>query len=312
VQLPPFIEGITNWLRGLPPKAYFIAIPIPIFLVTVAVTLATSGGGGDNNPSLAVNPTVAPSLDNIDTAPSPSPTPRPTNTPVPTEAPPAPAPNRENCEEIQGTPYESPEEREWYLANCLNTTTASNDSTGGGGGSAPSGGGGAPPANSGGGGGGGGGHVSGVEYALGARLIIPSIGLDTTVTGMDVGADGAMPDPTGYFNAVLYNFPYHGGLGGSNRVMAGHVDCARCHNGGSGTAVFWSVRSLPIGATAQYIGPDGSVENYVVVSSYAVADGTDFGGIVASGSAGMTLITCTGTFGGGHYDQRHVVAFARQ
>ena len=279
----------------MPRKAYFLAVPIPIFLVTVAVTLATSGGG-NQTPELAVAPTVAPSLDNIDAPPTASLTPRPTSTAVPTVAP----PNRADCDAIQGTEYQSPEEREWYLANCLNRDTAATDTTGGGG--AAAGGGGTAA--------GGGTHVSGTEYALGARLIIPSIGVDATVNGMDVGPDGAMPDPVGYFTAVQYRFPYHPSLGVTNIVLAAHVDCCCCYaGGGSGTALFWSVRDLAPGATAQYVGPDGRVTNYVVVSSYAVPDGSDFGGIVANGAADMTLITCTGTFGGGHYNERHVVAF---
>lgn len=304
MQLPPFLQGVLASLQALPRMVLFAGILVPIFLGTVLVTLATSGGGGgDDEPELAVNPTVSPSADNIDAPPTATTAPTlvpaaPTNTPEPTPEP----PNREDCNAIQGTQYESPEEREWYLANCLNTDTATSNP--GGGGSADGGGGGAA--------GGGGGHVSGVEYALGATLVIPSIGLNTTVTGMDVGAGGAMPDPNGYFNAVQYFFPFHPGLGVPNIVLAGHVDCAACHGGGSGTAVFWSVRDLAPGATAQYYGPDGSVRNFVVVSSYAVPDGTDFSGIVSSGAAGMTLITCTGTFGGGHYNQRHVVAFAEQ
>lgn len=302
MQQPNFLESIQRWLqdlqrtlKGLPTLAYFIAIPIPIFLVTVAVSLATSGG--DDDPNLAIAPSNTPSLSNIDEPPTITPTSPPaTSTTEPT---PEPAPNRENCEEIQGTDYLSLDERTWYLENCLGGgQTASNNAGGGG-------------TTGGGGGGGGGSHVAGVEYPLGARLIIPAAGVDATVTGMDVGPDGAMPDPVGYFNAVLYNFPFHGGLGGSNKVLAGHVDCGRCYNGGPGIAVFWSIRDLPIGATAQFVNPDGTVENYTVINSYAVSANTDFSSIVASGSADMTIITCTGTFSGGHYDNRHVVAFAR-
>jgi len=302
VQLSELLQSVQRWfqdlprtLRGLPTLAYFIGIPVPIFLVTVAVTLATSGGD-NNSPELAVNPPTATlSIENIDVAPTASPTPAPAATSTPEPAVEAP-PNREDCDAIQGTDYQSPEEREWYLANCLGGQVA-NSNTGAG----------TPPNN--GTTGGGGGYASGVEYAIGARLVIPAAGIDATVTGMDVGANGAMPDPVGYFNAVLYNFPFQAGLGGSNKVLAGHVDCGRCYNGGSGTAVFWSVRDLPVGATAQFYNPDGTVQNFVVINSYSVSGNTDFSSIVASGAADMTIITCTGTFAGGHYDNRHVVAF---
>jgi hypothetical protein len=285
VQLPQF-------LLGVPRIAYLIAAPVALFLITVVVVLATTGGN-DSTPHIALNPTVGPSLANVDLAPTASPTPAATATAVPTVAP----PNRADCAEIQGTAYESPEERQWYLDNCLNTTTATTSNTGGGGSTTAQ----TPPST---------GGASGSEYALGARLISPSIGMDVTVNGMTVGADGVMPNPVGYFNAVQYSFPSNPGLGFTNKVLAGHVDCGRCYNGGSGIAVFWYVRDLAPGATAQYVAPDGTVTNYVVVSSYDVTDEANFAGIVADGAADMTLITCTGTFGGGHYNQRHVVALS--
>lgn len=47
--------------------------------------------------------------------PSPTNTPKPTPTPRPTEPP----PDRTDCGQIRGTPYRSPQEREWFLANCI-------------------------------------------------------------------------------------------------------------------------------------------------------------------------------------------------
>ncbi|HEY7465766.1 MAG TPA: class F sortase [Dehalococcoidia bacterium] len=272
--LPEILQGVPRW-------AFLLAVPGAAFVLATIVAFALSSDGGSNTP-----PPEAPerlTVQNLDVAP--------TATVQPT---PSPA-NRKDCNAITGTAYQSDDERDWYRTNCSNTAAAG---TGGGGG-----GGGAAAAT----GGGGGGHVTGSEYGIGARLVIPSIGLNATVTGMDVGASGQMPDPNGYFNAVLYNFPSHPGMGGKNKVLAGHVDCAHCHNGGSGTAVFWSVRSLTAGATAQYVNPDGSITNYTVVASYAVSPQTDWGGIVASSAADMTLITCTGVFSGGEYNNRHVV-----
>jgi len=40
---------------------------------------------------------------------------------VATSAPPTPLPDRTNCEEIRGTEYRSPTERQWYLDNCVPT-----------------------------------------------------------------------------------------------------------------------------------------------------------------------------------------------
>jgi sortase (surface protein transpeptidase) len=124
-----------------------------------------------------------------------------------------------------------------------------------------------------------------------------------------------MPDPVGYFNVVTYDFGAGSGLGGGpengNVVLSGHVDCGRCYNGGSGIAVLWYVRNLQLGDRAQYYAADGKVYNYEVISSRSVSSATNFVPIVASGAADMTVITCTGTFAGGEYDQRHVVQFRK-
>lgn len=48
--------------------------------------------------------------------------PEATDTPEPEAPPPAPTQvlNRLNCDQIRGTDYFSPEERTWFLANCVN------------------------------------------------------------------------------------------------------------------------------------------------------------------------------------------------
>ena len=290
MQPPQFLEGLIDSLRSLPRKAYFIAVPIPIFLVTVAVTLATSGGGGNETPDLALNPTVG--IQNVDepatATVTATATPRATNTPVPTEEP----ANRADCAAIQGTEYESPEEREWYLANCLGGGQTASQGGGGGGGGAttPSG-----PATTGAG-----------EFGLSDRILIPSLGINAAVNGVVVPASGAMPDPVGYFNFVWYDFSYFGGLGGTagngNYVVGCHVDSAVY-----GVVLCYYVRDLAPGAQIQLAGGDGVVRNYTVVSSNAYSAATDFSGIVSSGAADLTIITCTGTFSGGSYNLRHVV-----
>jgi Sortase domain len=200
--------------------------------------------------------------------------------PAATPSPPTPEPNRQDCDKIRGTDYLSGSEREWFSANCPPVA------------SAPSG-----------------------EFALGDRIVIPAAGVNAVVTGMKVPASGVMPDPTGYSNAVWYDFSSFAGLGGytnGNMVLAGHVDCARCHNGASGTAVFYSVRNLQRGATIQYITSTGQTLNYVVLSSASYNPNENWLGIVAKGAADLTLITCTGTFSGGEYNLRHVVQARRQ
>jgi hypothetical protein len=287
VQLPPFVEDVLRSLQALPRAVLFAGVLVPIFLVTVVVSLATSGGE-DEDPVLAVNPSATPALSNVDEPATATATvPAATSTPEPT---PEPA-NRADCAAIQGTAYESPEEREWYLANCLGGgQTASGD----GGGTSPSG-----PAVTG-----------GVEYSLGHRMIIPSVGIDASVNGVQVPSSGAMPNPAGYFNFLWYDFAAFGGLGGTldsgNYVVGCHVDSAVY-----GLALCYYVRDLGAGASIQVVGADGAVRNYTVVSSTSYSANTDFSGIVSAGAADLTIITCTGTFAGGSYDQRHVVQAVR-
>jgi sortase (surface protein transpeptidase) len=133
---------------------------------------------------------------------------------------------------------------------------------------------------------------------------------------MDVGADGLMPDPSGYFNAVWYNFSSIPGLGGyvngGNLVMAGHVDCARCHNGASGAAVFYNTRQLQPGAEIQYYS-GGKLYKYTVFQVADYNSASDWAAIVAAGTADLTIITCNGTFdpSAHEYNLRNVV-FARK
>jgi len=130
-----------------------------------------------------------------------------------------------------------------------------------------------------------------------------------------------MPDPNGYFDVLAYDMTdLGGGLGNNgtpssgNLVVAGHVDCAHCHDGGtSGTAVFWSTRDLQPGDTAQVYDAAGKVTNYVATRSQDVTGSADWNSILASTSADLTVITCTGTFNSAthEYDKRHYVWFKR-
>ena len=254
-------------------------------LVLIAGIVVASSGGGDSpespdpTPDLAVGPDVAPTS-----------TPQATPTATATPAPPS-ALNRASCEAIRSTPYLSDEERDWFIANCSANPAAARD---------------APAV----GGGGGAGQVS-----IGDTLVIPAAGVSAEIYRATVPGSGAMPDPIGYFNAVWYDFGNWPGLGGyvnaGNLVLSGHVDWARCQNGGPGLAVFYNVRKLSAGDTAEYRTSDGKVVKYVVTASYALSASTDFENIVSSNTADMTLITCTGTFSGGSYNQRHVVAFKK-
>jgi sortase (surface protein transpeptidase) len=306
-------------LAGIPRIALVLAVPVIAFAVTVGISLGTGGSEKKQDPAVSVAVTNR----------------QPLATSVPAAAPAAPvAPtatvlaDRSDCGTIRGTDYRSNSERDWFQKNCTGSTASASISGGAsgssGGGSATSG---STSAGAAGGSSGqpsaraaatGSSAVPGVETPSGQRLVIPkaSINADINVIKM-TGYD--MPDPKGYFNLLTYDMSALSGLGSNgvagngNLVLSGHVDCARCHNGGSGTAVLWHVRDLKAGDSAQVYTADGKVVNYVVSSSRVLSGerSGDWNSLLASGAADMTIITCTGTFSGGEYDKRHVVQFKK-
>jgi hypothetical protein len=267
---------IPPLLANIPPKIRLAAGGLFAVVVAGLIVLAVSGGGDEGGSGPRPTPVTA---QGPDVGPSPTATVEAT----PTQAP---APNRQDCAAIRGTPYQSDEEQAWFSANCGSFDQPS------------------VPAPS-----------SAAQVSIGDRLIIGSAGVNTEVYRATVPSTGQMPDPAGYFNAVWYDFGNWPGLGGyvnaGNMVLSGHVDCARCVSGGPGTAVFWSVRNLKPGDTAEYRTADGRSFSYVVTESRSVSPSTDFTNIVASSTADLTLITCTGTFSGGEYTQRHVVSMKK-
>jgi hypothetical protein len=277
-----------------------VLLPALAFLVAVGFTLGTSNDGDDESVQ-ADPPALDVQVSNVSNNQA--------------QAAPTAIPVREDCAAIRGSDYRSEAEREWFQKNCLETAQSGNTSqvsNAAAANTAPASGNtqpaaaprpaaAAPVLN------------STEQVPSGQRLVIPGAGInaDIYITTM---YGGAMPDPKGYFNALAYDMSALG-LGGNvdsgNLVMSGHVDCGRCYNGGAGAAVFWSVRELPIGASAQVYTADGRVVNYVVSNSVVYSANLDFASIVAPGAADMTIITCTGTFSGGHYDNRHVVQFRK-
>jgi LPXTG-site transpeptidase (sortase) family protein len=240
--------------------------------VTAFALVACGGGGKDKNDSASADSTA-------EASPSP-------------EVSPTAAVNfRQDCAAILGTPFTNDDEKNWYAANCARTDGPKVAAAGT------------------------------TQVPIGDTLIIPAAGIEAPVSRSTVPESGAMPDPAGYFNALWYDFSKFDSYGGyanaGNLILSGHVDCAHCvgdpngKTGSSGTAVFWNVRKLKAGDTAQYKTADGEVVNYVVVSSEALSVNSDWDKIVSSSTADMTLITCTGTFSGGEYDQRHVVSLKK-
>jgi hypothetical protein len=265
-------------LSRVPRTAFIVGIPVIAFAITIGFSLATSGS--DDKPE--ASPTVGVNVQRSQATPTTGPT------------GPTPIPDRTSCAEIQGTSYRSDSERTWFINNCAGGSASGTTTTSGGGGAT------------------GGARPTAAEVALGDRLVIPKIGVNAPVSRMAVGGDGVMPDPLGYFNVVLYDFSGLPGLGGTptdggNAVMAGHVDCGRCYNGSAGIAVLYYMRNLVVGDTIEYYTQSGTVIRYTVTFAGDYQPTADWASIVASGSADITIITCTGTFSGGEYNLRRVV-----
>jgi LPXTG-site transpeptidase (sortase) family protein len=143
----------------------------------------------------------------------------------------------------------------------------------------------------------------------GARLVIPKIDLSAEFSHKTVGTDGQMPNPNGPEDVAWYDFAQWPGLGGipeegGNVVLAGHVDYINY-----GPAVFWRLDELQPGDEITIEMQDGSAVTYVVEFNKHITVGeADWTGIVqATADESITLITCSGEFEAGHYNNRQIV-----
>ena len=143
----------------------------------------------------------------------------------------------------------------------------------------------------------------------GQRLVIPKIGVDAPFTVKTVGGDGKMPNPNGPNDVAWYDFTQWPGMGGvpnvgGNVVLAGHVDYINV-----GPAVFWSLDDLVAGDRIQIVMQDGTVAEYEIVFNKHIGAGeANWEAIVAGTSPeSITLITCSGEFSAGHYNNRQIV-----
>lgn len=93
------------------------SLGIIVIVVSTSVAFAMEPGStaSDSTPT-PIATTVVP-----EPAAEPEPTAErePAAVPEPTPAPPPAPANRADCNQIRGTNYLSPEERTWFLANCL-------------------------------------------------------------------------------------------------------------------------------------------------------------------------------------------------
>lgn len=184
----------------------------------------------------------------------------------------------------------------------------------------------APPPSSGGGGGtyrppSGGGQVvqpqagtgPGPVLGTGMSMTISKIGVNGAVSSRTVGTNGRMGDPIGAWMILWYDFstyaPGYGGYPGepgANAVFSGHVDYINV-----GPAVFWGIRNLQPGDQVTVHTPNGPITYAIEWSTWA-GPRDDFSGHVAqTGQDVITLVTCIGSFSGGHYSDRLIVRGVR-
>ncbi len=88
-------------------------------LLTILTPIAAFALMGDDEGQAALIPTSTPVAIIANSGPSPTITPQATSTPkaVPPSPTPKP-PNREDCDKIRGTAYQSDDERDWFADNC--------------------------------------------------------------------------------------------------------------------------------------------------------------------------------------------------
>jgi LPXTG-site transpeptidase (sortase) family protein len=139
------------------------------------------------------------------------------------------------------------------------------------------------------------------------RMRIPAIGVDAPIGVRVVGADGAMPDPTGPSDVVWYDFqnmPGFGGVPGAghNAVFAAHVDRAAYLDYAGvnyiGAGIFYSLSDLDPGDLIE-LDIGGNTLYYIVAWRQTVsASDTQWADYLTSdvGIDSITLITCGGQF----------------
>ena len=142
-----------------------------------------------------------------------------------------------------------------------------------------------------------------------ARLVVPRLGINAPVNVRGVDANGIMQDPYGPWDVVWYDFsgrPGHDWHG--NAIFSGHVDYIRV-----GPAVFFRVGELNPEDVIEVHLVDGTVYRYAVRTkdvypAYAAPVAAITG---PTAEQSVTLITCTGQFAGGEYNNRLVVRAER-
>ncbi len=132
-------------------------------------------------------------------------------------------------------------------------------------------------------------------------LFLPDLGVDAFIEPIGI-AGGVMETPVEPMNVGWYQD--HARPGDQNTiVMSGHVDWYTI-----GPAVFYTLTSAEPGMTFYVIAGDGAAATYECMDSYPLSAGASANNILRGTNVdSLTLITCTGNFAAGSYDQRQIV-----
>jgi sortase (surface protein transpeptidase) len=150
-------------------------------------------------------------------------------------------------------------------------------------------------------------NAAGLTKSIPARIEVPSIGVDSSLMGLGLDAQGAMQVPAEGFPAGWYTgAPTPGETGPA--VIAGHVDWA------GAPGVFFELTNLEPGAEIAVTREDGSIARFEV-TEVTTFPKDEFPTDLVYGTldyAGLRLITCGGAFdeSASSY-QDNVVAFAK-
>ncbi|HUX05133.1 MAG TPA: class F sortase [Acidimicrobiales bacterium] len=143
-----------------------------------------------------------------------------------------------------------------------------------------------------------------VTTSLPVRLVIPSIGVSTTIGTVGLQTNGHVQVPTSIHTVSWYrNGPTPGALGSS--VILGHVDSY------TGPGVFFHLRDVTTGSVILVRLADGQVLSFTVtrVVQFAKASFPDQLVYGPRGTRSLNLVTCGGVFNHatGHYESNIVV-----
>lgn len=150
-------------------------------------------------------------------------------------------------------------------------------------------------------------NAAGLTKSIPTRIEVPSIGVDSSLMGLGLDAQGAMQVPAEGFPAGWYTgAPTPGETGPA--VIAGHVDWAGV------PGVFFELANLEPGAEISVTREDGSIARFEV-TEVTTFPKDEFPTDLVYGTldfAGLRLITCGGAFDeSASTYQDNVVAFAK-